>query len=472
MRIDRRALLASVAAITATPLAARLGAQPQRVLRPEDFGARGDGTANDTRAFSRLSAEINRRGGGTVALRAGRTYIVGAQSRDGGPYAWNPAPILDFENLTRPLVIEGNGAKLRCQAGLKYGAFDPQSGAPVDLPPPRKDKTKVATPYHAMIRVRACSGSVTIHDVELDGNVDQLVIGGKYNRGGWQIPASGIDLANNRGAETIENVYSHHHALDGAHMRAAPSRVGRTRVIRLVCRNNGRQGVSLVGGRGYDFADCEFSHTGRAKIRSSPGAGVDIEAEGPGTVIRDVTFARCKFLDNAGPGLAAAAGNSADVRFSECLFVGTTSWSAWPRKPGYAFLRCTFVGPVVHAWADADPARATGFIGCRFTDDPALSPKGVFAGGGSGTIAQFRNAQNILFDGCTFNLVGAATLPLTQDAIYKDCRMSQRSTRPGRPIGRYLGTTTIIGAVNITGSIVEGSLIVNGRRLPRGVVTG
>src|SRR5207253_5193809 len=126
-KFDRRTFLAASSAVAT--ISSRLPAAPPTQLTPEDFGALGDGKTNDTRAFVRLSDEVNRRGGGTIALRAGRTYIVGAQSRL-GQYGWNGVPILELHDLTAPLTIVGNGARLRCQPGLKFGTFDPLTGAP------------------------------------------------------------------------------------------------------------------------------------------------------------------------------------------------------------------------------------------------------------------------------------------------------------------------------------------------------
>jgi len=469
MTLDRRAFLAAAAAAMAGPLPAF--AATGTTFSPEQFGAKGDGVTNDTRAFSALSAEVNRRGGGTVVLSARKTYIVGAQSRGGsGRFGLNPDPILDFHDLAGPLVITGNGARLRCQKGLRFGTFDLASGLRADRPMPNRNKSEVATPYLAMIRAKNCKGAIAIRDVELDGNVGALEIGGKFGDKGWQIPANGLHLAGNRGPEQVDNIYSHHHALDGVVIRGDPDRSPRSRLRRLICRDNGRQGMSITGGRGYDFADCEFSRTGRSALHSPPGGGIDIEAEA--TTIRDVSFIRCKFLDNAGAGLTVPVGDSEDVRFSDCLFVGTTNWSAWPNKPRLVFSGCTFVGALVHAYGDPDPARAARFIGCRFTDNPALSPTGkVYAGnGGQAPIVQLAG-PNVAFDGCSFELVGSAMLPATPPTvIYKDCKMSQRSRRPARSQGRFLGTTTIDGPVVLNGSNVEGTLTVNGRRLPRGMV--
>lgn len=244
-----------------------------------------------------------------------------------------------------------------------------------------------------------------------------------------------------------------------------PRRSSRSRIRGVVSRYNGRQGLSLTAGRGYDFTDCEFSHTGRAGLSSAPGAGVDIEAETK--PIRDVSFTRCKFVDNSGCGLVADSGDSEGARFADCLFVGTTTWSAWPYKPHFSFANCTFVGSVVHAFPDSDPSRAARFTRCRFTDDPKLSPTGkVFTGGGP--IVNLATSDNVLFDHCTFDLVGSGVLPWSWRATYENCTMSQRSPQTADTKGKYLGRTTIDAPVDIYGSMVEGTLIINGRQVPPG----
>jgi hypothetical protein len=469
VKLDRRQFVGGSAAAALVPGHAAAAAA---VLSPEQFGARGDGVTNDSAAFGRLSAELNRRGGGAIALAKGRTYIVGKQTRGGrmprggGPVAWGPEPLIALAGLYRPLTILGNGARMRAEAGLRFGAFDPQTGEAMHPAMPNYRGDEIATPYQGMIDVRDCRAPVTIRDIELDGNLDRLRIGGKFGDKGWQIPAVGLFLVNNHAPELIENVYSHHHAQDGAIIIGDDARSVRSRFAHYIGRYNGRQGLSITGGRGYDFVDCEFSHTGRSALMSPPGAGVDIEAEGK-KIVRDLSFTRCKFVDNAGVGLLAEAGDGADARFSDCLFVGTTAWSAWPRKPGFVFDACTFVGSAVNAYTGTDPNLACKFLHCRFTDDPKLSPTGkVYTGGGP--IVNLGASDNVLFDGCTFDLIDGAVLPWSWKATYRDCTMSQRSPRTAETKGRYLGRTTISGQVDLYGSMIEGVLIVNGRQIPRG----
>jgi hypothetical protein len=208
-------------------------------------------------------------------------------------------------------------------------------------------------------------------------------------------------------------------------------------------------------------------------VVSAPAAGVDIEAE-TAKPIRDLTFAHCKFMDNAGVGMLADSGDSADARFTDCNFIGTTTWSAWPLKPNFRFNGCTFVGAVVHPFPDErDSSRATQFFDCRFTDDPALSPTGrVFEGGEKPgePIVNMAESKNVLFDRCTFDVRGRAVLPWSWHAIYRDCTMSQRSPMVAMTKGKYMGTTRISGPVDLYGSMIVGRLILNGKIVPKGAI--
>ena len=437
---------------------------PAGAFTPEAFGAVGDGVANDTAAFAKMAEAVNAAGGGTVVLRA-TTYIVGQQTNDpNSSYAYTPAPIMEFDGCKNALTILGNGARLRCADGLRFGTFDRVTGLVTQHPLPFLGLAEVASPYRSMIAVQNCSGAVSIENIELDGNVAGLNIGGPFGDTGWQIPASGLRLLNNSGTERVSKVRTHHHAQDGLYIDGPVDRKTSSNIEDVVSEYNARQGCSLVGGCNYNFANCQFNHTGRAVIMSAPGAGFDVEAEVK--TIRDLTFTGCEFSNNSGCGFVADSGDSEGATFSSCLFVGTTSWSAWPLKPRFRFSNCRFVGAMCNAFPDPDPARATQFSKCSFLDDPALSPtKQVF--GPAQPVANLGGGdQNVLFDGCNFSLKHELVLPWSVHAIYNNCTMSQTSTTLGCPKGIYNGVDKIDGNVSLYGSKVVGQVTLNGTVIP------
>lgn len=456
-----------IGALAAAGVAHRSRAMALETITPEQFGAAGDGRSNDTDAFTALSAHVNSRGGGIVALRP-VTYLVGKQFRGpgpGAPFAFNPRNILHFENCSRGVIIEGNGATLRCAPGLRYGAFDPGSGAALPQSRANLEVSRRASPYLGMIDVVNCSGAVEIADIELDGNLDELVVGGKYGAQGWQAWGCGIRFTGNSGAARLSRIHSHHHPFDGIIFTDDPLRSASTMISDCTCDFNARTGCSITSGRNYTFERCRFSNTGRAGMLSSPASGFDIEAEA--STVRNVRFKDCDFVNNARLGLVAASGDSAEITFDGCKFVGTTYWSAWPDKPAMEFSNCLFVGSIIHAHGDPRPTMATQFLDCTFSDDPALSPTGkVFCGEPpSAAIAVLPDNRNVRFSHCHFRLSGAAVLPSSgPGVIYDSCDMVQRSSSPSAPRGTYVGTTTIRGNAHLEGSRVFGEVLLNGRR--------
>jgi hypothetical protein len=436
---------------------------------PEAFGAVGDGVTNDSEAIAEMSDAINRKGGGAQIVLRATTYIVGQQlglnqSTASPGYGFTPAPVLTLDGCARPIKILGNGARLRCADGLRFGTFDPATGQPTYHSLPYTEWGERSAPYEAMILIQNCTGDVYVEDLELDGNLSSLRMGGPYGDTGWQLPADGLRLVNNRGNETIVRVHSHHHARDGVLIIGIADRATPSVFQALNSEYNARQGCSLIAGKKYSFENCQFNHTGKAGLMSAPGAGFDLEAElAP---IREISFSTCEFSNNAGVGMGADSGDIENVTFDSCRFVGTTNWSAWPNKPYIRFKDCAFVGTLVHAFSDPDPQRAAQFSNCSFLDDPALTPtKEVYSF--AGACVNLAVSQNVLFDGCRFDLKFASVLPWSWYAIYNNCIMSQFSTELAHPKGTYTGKCQINGTVELDGAVIHGDVTVNGQLVPR-----
>ena len=273
-------------------------------------------------------------------------------------------------------------------------------------------------------------------------------------------------LEANRGPVTIANVSSHDHGLDGIvliHTGLTP-RSPRYPVTMtdVTCDRNARQGMSWVGGTQLTATRCAFTRTGRGRFASPPTAGLDIEAEG--SVCRNGRFVDCRFVDNGGVGMVADSGDAAEMVFEGCEFVGTTNWSAWPRKPGFVFRDCLFVGSIVNTFGDPDPRRATQFVGCRFHADPALSPTRAIHGPYLADLGA--GATNVLMRGCDFYAKAPdKALPWSPpDIRYEDCRFRQVGGATSYPRGIFTGTNRIdsAGKVELWGSEFRGRVTLNG----------
>ena len=463
--LDRRLfLLAGAAGLAASaiPSAARAAGD----FRPADFGARGDGRSDDTDAFASMSRAVVAAGGGRIILSR-KTYMVGRQTPGRPPqYRYEPSPIIDLEGLRSGVTIDGNGATLRANPGARYGSFD-ERGAPLRPRMPFYDGRALASPYRFMIRVARSRGPVVIRNLKLDGNIAAMRLGGEWGDTGWQIPMTGVALIDNAGSELLADLELINHGQDGLLIDGPNAGAQTTRRIeRVRAIGNGRQGCSIIGGRGYRFSACEFSRTGRGPVASNPGAGVDIEAEA-GKQVRDIAFADCVFDDNMGAGMVADSGPSEGVSFTRCRFVGITNWAAWPSKPRFRFDQCLFVGAVVRAFASPNPALATQFVDCRFTDrDPASGRRGYGADGSTPIVdlgGSHQAGLNVAFVRCTFDLVHGGKLPWTAGTIYDSVTMNQASATPSYPRGVYRGRSTIRGPAVLASTRVEGEVTLNGR---------
>lgn len=343
-------------------------------VTPQMFGAKGDGVTNDTDAFNAVAEYINAMSGGTVFIPRG-LYIVGKQEfagETGLGYAYLGADIMFFENCSTGVTVTSDGAVLKVADGLKFGAFDPTSGEPYPSDAPFTDSDYRATVGN-MLRFQGCGPVVVRGPLELDGNLQNLIVGGEWGNTGRQLQAYGVWERENQ-SFYIEDVYTHHHALDGLlcgyrGLSEGDPKTPKT-LINIRSEFNARQGCSWVGGIGLTAINCRFSDTGRGYntsldgvLHSSPASGFDIEAES--SICRSGVFINCEFINNRQTAVVADTGDSADIMFIGCRFAGTV----WPKKPGMRFVNCKFHGDILAVYGSAIPTEAAQFEGCVFSDE-------------------------------------------------------------------------------------------------------
>ncbi len=428
-----------------------------------DFGAVGDGTTDDTTAWQRAATAINSAHGGELTVPPGM-YRVGREHTRApgqtGPY-YTMELFFSVHDLNC-LRVSGYGATMKLAPGFHYGAFDPMNGQPLGMQTTSRDARAA---IGRMIEIET-SSNVLVEGLEVDGSSASLVLGGGFGNVDRQAAATGVFF--NRSSDvTVRDVHTHHHALDGIaveYQGGPPPRRMPHLLDHVNSEFNGRQGMSWIGGWGLEARDCQFNHTGRTinhgggvddgqPLASLPRAGVDIEPNGGTTErSREGVFTRCEFVDNAGPGMDAAAGDGGYSTFTDCTFWGTTSWSVWPNRPGLRFVNSRFYGSAVHAsdgHTDPDPtpvaALATVFEGCTFEDRPWTDGR-VFranelyqiSGGAEG--ATWRNCTFIahelrtvtmgdatnheIFEGCTFEHGDAAAGAGSAQASFQGSRIT------------------------------------------------
>lgn len=341
---------------------------------PQWWGAKGDNATNDTDALRRAADFISIRGGGTLLLPTG-TYVVGEQSLAGSAGlggSWLEENIIYIHDCLEPVVIEGQNGDdktvLRAADGLRYGSFDPVAGGVHETVLPFTKYDYRADVYWGMVALFKNS-DVSVRNLELDGNQDGLELGGLWGDKGYQVAGSGI-WAYQNDKLTIEDVHAHHQPLDGLIVGYAglmeDSAPTPTILNRVVSEFNGRQGLSWVGGIGLTATDCRFNHSGRARIASSPAAGLDIEAEG--SICRDGKFFNSEFINNVGVGMVADSGDGGYSTFSGCTFWGTTNWSVWARKPRLIFEDSKIYGSMPQPYSAAVADDMVRFSGCTIED--------------------------------------------------------------------------------------------------------
>ncbi len=193
------------------------GAQSYVERDIKTFGAKGDGKTNDHEAFEKAAAFFNERGGRGKLIISKGTYIVGKQTYTAGKNglpAFKGFDVLHFEKV-KDLAIEGKaGAMLKYAGGFRYGAFNPQTKKAHNSLRDFYDYTYAAFLGHCIYIAE--SENISVKNIELNGNSQTFILGGKYGDVGRQLQHYGLFIADGKSIK-IENVNAHHfEALDVA----------------------------------------------------------------------------------------------------------------------------------------------------------------------------------------------------------------------------------------------------------------
>ncbi|HVF80664.1 MAG TPA: hypothetical protein VM884_01980 [Flavisolibacter sp.] len=409
-------------------------------INASSFGFLPSATAaENTKALQRISEKINSLSGGVTLMINKGSYTVGSETfarGRGKGYAYFGQKMLTLTGCTKPVVIEGSEATIKLASGLHFGSFQSVTGARHNAPAGGfYNYDYVAYPQSIIEVVR--NKSVIIRNLVLNGNVQNLTVGGYWGDTGIQLPGDGIYGSDNDEL-TVDRVRSNYFPRDGIqignHTPDAKAPVRKVFLLNSTFDGNTRQGFSWVGGNHLYALNCRFINTGKtvnvalkSAIVSAPGAGIDMEAELG--LIRNGVFENCVIDNNSGAGLLSV-GDVASISFNGGKIIGATSWSIYGSGPKAVFNKTTIVGSPVNLRTGTGPADKdnTQFTNCLITMDSTLSPtKKVygnyvmdFGGGGGG-----------FFNNCIIDSKKRGTVYGGGGCVFTNCTFKQEPTAAG-----------------------------------------
>ena len=390
---------------------------PLRKDLKRDFGAVGDGRANDQAAFQRAADFFNKRaltpdGAAPAVLTIPKgVYVVGQPEITN-----NPAGVLSLQGCRNLRIVGDDSAttEIRYAPGLHYGAFDPSTRLAFEAPSAFFTDPIYAARVGTCIELKKCE-NVEVNGLTVNGNVGAALIGGHWGDVGIQLNYDAVFVNESRHV-LLRRLALHHMGRDGAqvhnHLAKSLDDPNQDDITfdGVSCRYNGRQGLSLTGVNGFRAVNCSFSHTGRVVIPalgkplfSNPGAGVDLEPEGG--YVANVRLDNCRLVDNAGQGIVSdrpgGPGGPVTVKnvvIANSLVWGVSNWSAWVTQPGFLFQNTRIYGAFVHGCRAATPTDATRFVGCTFEDRPyhGKAAYGMFE------LHSDRSSRSMSFTDCQF----------------------------------------------------------------------
>jgi Pectate lyase superfamily protein len=329
----------------------------ESVINVKDYGAIGDGVADDYEAIQKAVAIINQKKGGNLVFPKATYRINKILDRRPVTGSGDNFQFTDCNNL----IIEGNNSKIDSNGQFtRTNDYDNGDG----------------TYYYSYLSsigfsFNNCS-NFTLRNIELDGNADKTT---KAFASLYEGFSNGIAMFKCFDF-TLENIFAHHYHVDGFVTYGGPADLTERGVINN-CKfwNNGRQGASPTCSRHLTFNSCSFNYTGQTGLYGShsPTAGVDIEPDIQNSQNGNIYFNNCEFKDNLGFQFICSNQNSTPnpILLIGCHFEsfegnpynGVHCWAKYTQ-----FLNCTYLdAPIVPGYGNGNIDIYTEIVGCKIT---------------------------------------------------------------------------------------------------------
>ncbi len=400
------------------------GAQKNVTKSIKDFGAKGNGNADDHDAFVKASAFFrNRKGHGKLIIPKG-IYIVGRQKFSGNDIDKNGIAyvgeyVLDLEGC-HDLIIEGKpGAVLKNRDSLRIGTFSPNTGKAFkhqikDINV-KSEYARYASNAGIVLFLSNCS-HIQISGLKLNGNSPNFSFGGNWGSGrnAYELIHYGIYVLDSHDI-TLKNCFIENFACDGIYIANIGQELKTFNIGIDQCKvkYSGRNGLSWLGGQNIRVTNSEFSNAGRGTVHESPAAGIDIEVEN-NSFCRDGYFFNCLMENNIGSAIASGSKSlSSNIFFKNCIAASPGYYSVFADAASHRFEDCKFYGTVLVWYSAGNKIDGVKFKRCLF--DENYKGKKMY----DGTYQLGVEATSVEVDSCIFKAYTTASYYLAGHA--KNC---------------------------------------------------
>lgn len=346
-----------------------------KVYNVKLYGAKGDGKTDNYLVLLKIADAINKNKGGEIYFPPGDYYIAQYHTNK------SPKKNITFKNVNG-LTIKGKNARISVNGSFHRGIDRKHSRFSYS-------NTMALTP----IQIEN-SENIEIEGLDLNGNVDKMTREASVAESGGHLMI--IKSSKN---VYLKNMNIKFAQTDGIYITGNSSYV---KAENLVCSNNARQGMSIIGLKNGSFTNCSFINTGiTGKYGGhAPKAGVDLEPHGKKNSVKNIVFTNCLFENNLGSEFVVSHVNTtSDVHLKNCTFnsLNNYPYSIIANAVNVIFTGCEFNlmgrGSIYPIW-HKDGA-SSSYINCVIKTEY----RGIVATG------SFPN-QNVVVSGCTFEYTG------------------------------------------------------------------
>jgi hypothetical protein len=336
-----------------------------QVINITDFGAKPNDGRSDQEGFNKAAAYINKVKKNVRLLIQPGTYVVGQSLNYRNK---RPVPVIGTVND----VINLEGCSNISFKGMGAVTIIFSSNHPFGTLPNQRFGKDSAVHIGSLFRLTSCD-NITIEDLVTDGNNEKFTLLKPWGLGDnpYEREHEGLFILNCQHI-TVKNVSFNRFGRDGCMILEDQDKQKVKDLSFFNCsfNNNGRNGFSWCGGKDVRIAACNFNNNGSGKIKTSPGAGLDIEPE-RGASCKSGTITASTFSGNHGYAVTSGYSNTSDISLDSCLIIGTSSSAIYLESPSFIIKNSTIAGNCLFFYDSHKASENLRVSNCIFTDSIA-----------------------------------------------------------------------------------------------------